>query len=92
MSAVLVKQLTHFHEEKTDSLLAKVGPPNRLTVQEERELSKLMDIRMQKSDISELERNSAKMLLLFIERSRLEDNGSSEGMDLALVGVPKAHE
>jgi hypothetical protein len=92
MAAVLVKQLTHFHAPNTDALLAKVGPPSTLTRAEEKQLAEAMDTRMIDGDITLLERNSAQLLLLFIERSRLEDNGSIEGMDLALVGVPRAHE
>ena len=92
MAAVLVKSLTHFHQPGTDALLAKIGPPSTLTRAEEKELATAMDARMTDGDITLLERNSAQLLLLFIERSRLEDNGSIEGMELALVGIPRAHE
>ena len=92
MAAVLVKSLTHFHHPEVDALLAKVGPPSTLTRAEETALAKAMEARMQDGDITLLERNSARLILLFVERSRLEDNGSIEGMDLALVGVPRPHE
>jgi hypothetical protein len=93
MSAMLVKSLTHFHEPVTDALLAKVGPPNLLTVIEEKELSDAMDVRMKHSngEITELERNSARLLLLIIARSRLE-HGLSQSTSLALVSVPELHE
>ena len=92
MSAVLVKQLTHYHKPELDALLVKVGPPNMLSRDEEMRLAALLDERTRDmaAEITDSERNAAQLLPLIIERSRLEGGGGH--LDLALVGIPKAHE
>jgi hypothetical protein len=94
MTAVLVQRLTHLHELETDALLAKVGPPNTLTINEEAKLAELLKERTHDMapHISDLERNAAQMLPLVIERSRLEGSAKEGNTELALVSVPKAHE
>jgi len=93
MASMLVKALTHYHSPETDALLAKVGPPNTLTMEEEKRLGKTMQERsVDMADvISPLERNAAQLLLLIVERNRLE-TGNSEELVPVLVGVPKPHE
>jgi hypothetical protein len=91
MSAVLVKSLTHFHKPKVDALLAKVGPPCTLSLREEHDLACEMQTVMSDVSIPDLERNSARLLLLIVERSRLE-GANDKPADLALVGIPRAHE
>jgi hypothetical protein len=92
-AAMLVKSLTHARFPDADALLAKVGPPNTLSRREEVLLVDIMESRTKDADseISDLERNAAQLLPLIIERSRLE-GADMKHMDLALVGVSKAHE
>jgi hypothetical protein len=93
MASMLVKSLTHYHTPDTDVLLAKVGPPNTLTQEEEEDLRGLMNERSndRAARISPLERNAAQLLLLIVERNRLEA-GNTDELFPVLVGVPKPHE
>jgi hypothetical protein len=93
MSAMLVKSLTHSHFPDADALLAKVGPPNTLTVQEEAALAEYMQHRTKDMgpEISALERNAAQLLPLIIERSRLDANAKAPQV-VKLVGIQEAHE
>jgi hypothetical protein len=74
-------------------LLAKVGPPNTLTHDEEKQLSEMMEARsVDMADvISPLERNAAQLLLLIVQRNRLEAGDVVELLPI-LVGVPRPHE
>jgi hypothetical protein len=95
MAASLVKSLTHFHLPGDDALLAKVGPPNILTAVEEAHLIELLTERTRElgASFSPLEKNSAALLPLMIERTRLENLSlDMTQTDLALVGIPRGHE
>jgi hypothetical protein len=93
-AAMLVKQLTHFDAPGTDVLLAKVGPPNTLSIDEELELGRLMKERSENisEEIPPLERNAADLLPFVMWRSRLEASNGEQELVPLLVGVPKAHE
>lgn len=74
--ALLVQELTHFHEPRTDALLTKLGPPITLTDAEEAEL--LHRLRQREVDMGHLitpsERDAARILPLIMKRIRAEND------------------
>lgn len=72
--AILIKELTHFHTPVMDALMAKVGPPSTLTAAEETELIAALEQRTQDmaTEISDSERDAAKILPLVMKRAKLE--------------------
>jgi len=74
MQALLIKELTHFHTPKMDSLMAKLGPPSTLTDAEETELLLLLKEReIDMGDlISDSERDAAHILPAVIRRAKAE--------------------
>ena len=76
---VLIAELTHFHEPRTDLLLAKLGPPFTLSDDEEEEL--LTALKEREKDmgdqITPSERDAARMLPLVIKRVKMEVAGLS---------------
>lgn len=72
--AMLVKQLTHLHTPTLDALMAKIGPPSMLTLQEEHEMAALLKERAEALDdqIDESERDAAIMLPMVLKRANRE--------------------
>jgi len=95
---ILIAQLTHAHTPELDALMAKIGPPITLTVEEEKHLYKLL-IERQKDlgpEISQEEREAALILPYVMRRARAEqeqiDLAEKAGLQMigvvAVVGVP----
>src|SRR5579859_7162299 len=72
--AVLIKQLTHYHTPVLDGWLRKLGPPITLTEEEEKQLQIELEKRTRDMgpEITESERDAAKMLPMVIARVRAE--------------------
>jgi hypothetical protein len=72
--ARLIKELTHFHTPEMDALMAKMGPPYTLTVEEEGKLIQLLKQRQADMSnlISDSERDAALMLPLLMKRVKNE--------------------
>src|SRR5678815_4707353 len=72
--AILIKELTHFHTPVMDALMSKIGPPFTLTAAEETELIAALEQRTQDmaAEISDSERDAAKILPLVMKRAKLE--------------------
>jgi hypothetical protein len=87
--AILIKELTHFHTPRMDMLLAKVGPPNELSTDEEDELRVLLIHREQdmSNEITDSERDAARMLPMVIRRARIESSMPPEDSVLKVVSV-----
>lgn len=100
MQAMLIKELTHYHTPEMDALMAKLGPPSALAVEEEARLAALLDERTRDMGplISDSERDAAHILPAIIKRARLESEtlAGAEAMKLrlvtvaAVVGIPVA--
>lgn len=88
--AILIKQLTHEHSPVLDDLMAKIGPPNILTDEEQVEL--LFELKERAKDMSSLisdsERDAAKMLPLVMDRVKAETEAPPPPQDVVLVAVP----
>lgn len=89
---ILIKELTHFHELRTDELLAKIGPPYMLNDDEEKELLAALEKRIAEAGnlMTDSEIDAARMLPMIIKRVKAE---LAMGIppapsDLKLVKVP----
>lgn len=71
---ILVKDLTHFHELRTDELLVKIGPPYILTDKEERELAAALEKRISEAGamMPDSELDAARMLPMVIKRVKVQ--------------------
>lgn len=71
---ILIKELTHFHEKRTDELLEKIGPPYMLSDAEEKELVDALEKRVADAGnlMTESEIDAAKMLPMLIKRVKAE--------------------
>jgi hypothetical protein len=91
MTAMFVKELTHFHTPELDALMVKVGPPNTLTAAEVDRMSVLLEERARDMGplITASERDAAIMLLPMIRRSQAELKvlKGAEDVKLALMTV-----
>jgi len=74
LQTILVKELTHFHTPRMDSLLARIGPPSQLTDAEEEELTMALFERTQDMGdlISDSERDAAFILPAIMRRAKIE--------------------
>src|SRR6266478_4615942 len=74
LQTILVKELTHFHTLRMDSLLARIGPPSELTDAEEAELTQALLERTQDMGhlISDSERDAAFILPAIMRRAKVE--------------------
>jgi hypothetical protein len=74
LQAILVKELTHYHTPVLDELLTRIGPPSRLTPDEEEELVGRLFARTQDMDglISDSERDAAFILPAIMRRAKVE--------------------
>lgn len=74
LQTILVKELTHFHTPRMDSLLARIGPPSQLTNAEEEELTIALFERTQDMHdlISDSERDAAFILPAIMRRAKIE--------------------
>src|ERR1700690_401895 len=89
----LIKELTHFHEKRTDELLEKMGPPYILTDAEEKEVVAALDKRIKEAAelMTESELDAARMLPMMIRRVKAElamGIPAAPPPDLKLVVVP----
>ena len=89
--AILIKELTHFHTPEMDALMAKIGPPNTLTVVEQERLAVLLNERMKDMGplISDSERDAARILPAIMKRAKIEQNviTGAEETKVSLVSV-----
>jgi hypothetical protein len=88
---ILVRELTHYHTPRVDSLLEKLGPPALLTAAEEEEL--LCALKAREADMGDLitdqEREAAHILPVVIKRVKTEIAEIAHGTGmLQLVVVP----
>ena len=93
--AILIKELTHYHTPVMDELLEKIGPPNRLTPEEEEKLFVLLKERTADLDgrIDEAERDAAVMLPMVMKRAKTEAHELKNApVDLKIVAVKPAGE
>lgn len=74
LQTILVKELTHFHTPRMDSLLSRIGPPSQLTDEEEAELTlALLERTRDMGDlISDSERDAAFILPAIMRRAKVE--------------------
>jgi hypothetical protein len=89
LQTILVKELTHYHTPEVDALLAKLGPPFRLTTEEETQLLEAMEARERDmgDEISDGEREAARMLPLVIKRVKRDAETQTPSSDLVLKVV-----
>lgn len=82
VQAALIKELTHFHEPRTDQLLEKLGPPSTLTEDEMIELETRLEIRetVVDAEISPRERGAARILPEIIRRVREEEADAANSL------------
>ena len=93
--AILIKELTHFHTPEMDELMTKVGPPSKLTPEEEERLAVLLLQREKEVDpqISREEKDAAHMLPMVMRRVKFENERLSEApTQLKVVTVVPALE
>lgn len=90
--AILIKELTHFHTPEMDALMEKIGPPSRLTLQEEQRLFRLLNNRATElnGEIPVLERDAATMLPMVMRRAKAEQD--SLVVDVQVVALPASAE
>lgn len=74
LQTILVKELTHFHTPRMDSLLSRIGPPSQLTNEEEKELTVALLERTKDMGhlISDSERDAAFILPAIMRRAKVE--------------------
>ena len=84
--AILVKELTHFHTPEMDKLLAKLGPPYSLTLDDESRLTHLLLERMTDKGVEfdESEKEAALILPYVMKRVR-RDTLTLASMELMIV-------
>jgi hypothetical protein len=89
--AILIKELTHLHTPELDGLMARVGPPTTLTIEEEERLGHLLLERTRDmgSAIPDSERGAAMILPEVMKRARAEQQALStvEAPQVKLVAV-----
>lgn len=88
---ILIKELTHFHEVRTDELLELIGPPYMLTDDQEKELTAALDKRVIEAGdlLTQAERDAAIMLPMLIRRVKAELAMGIPTAELKVVGVPQ---
>jgi hypothetical protein len=83
--ALLVQELTHFHEPEMDALMAKLGPPFSLNEEEAGRLDDLLVKREQEllpiPEVSQRERDAALMLRLLMRRIAADVNKTGVNAD-----------
>jgi hypothetical protein len=91
---ILVRELTHYHEKRTDYLLEQLGPPNIISEAEEEELSNALEKRTHDmgEEIGQSEREAAIILPYIIKRVRAETKKIKQGkiseVDFVAIAEP----
>lgn len=84
--ALLMKDLTHAHTPEMDALLVKLGPPYKLTTEDETRLSYLLydRYRNEDGDVTERERDAARMLPMLMKRVK-EEAATLASLDIVVL-------